>query len=115
MPNAISRLIDRIYPGSAWDFGGQAVNLESPDRLSFKDGMRMHWLTVKSDGTLRGGVLIDIATMNATDPTLIDEPRDVRIKRACRVRAFLSSKGFTCEILEDGHRIHGVCVEAWDH
>ena len=102
MPSALSKLIERIYPDAAWSFGGQAVNLERSDRLSFKDGMRTRWLTVQSDGTLKGGVVIDIATMNATGPTLVAESREARIKRACRVRAFLSSKGFTCEILENG-------------
>ena len=114
MPNALSRLLMRIYPSSAWNLGGQAVSLERPDRLSFKEGLRMHWLTVKSDGTLKGGVVIDITTMNATNPVLIDEPRETRIKRACSVYAFLSSKGIDCKILEDGRTLHNACVEAYD-
>jgi hypothetical protein len=112
MPNAISRVLERVYLNSRQDFSGQVVTLERPDRLSFKEGMmRMHWLTVKSDGTLKGGIRIDIDTMNATNPMLIDEPRDVRIKRACRVQAFLSKKGIACDILEDGHTLNDMCVK----
>lgn len=99
--NVLTKMFDRLNSSSAWSFN-QAVSLERPNRLSYKEGMRTRWLTVKSDGTLEGGITIDIANMNATDPLLADESREERIDRALRVRNFLSNKGFACEVLEDG-------------
>jgi hypothetical protein len=111
MRNVLSSLLERIYPNWTWNLGGQAINLERADRLSFKDGLRTRWITVQTDGTLKSGVRIDISTMNATDPTLIDEPREIRIQRACRVSTILQERGFDCEISEDGHLLRDACVE----
>lgn len=109
MPNAFSKLLKRVFPKSAWSLGGRSAELELPNRLSFKDGLKVHWLTVHSDGTLAGGVFIDINTMNATDPSSSDEAREVRVARACRVQNFLVSKGFPCEIIEEGRSLQGIC------
>ena len=109
MVTRISKLLERIYSNSVWSFGGLAITLETPDRLSCKEGLRTRWLKVKSDGTLKGGIAIDIATMNATDPGLMNESREKRIERACRVKNFLSNKGFDCTVLEDGRSLYDVC------
>ena len=109
MVSTLNNLLTRLHRRSTFNLRGQSVELERSNRLSFKDGLRTHWLTVRSDGTLKGGVFIDISTMNATNMAAIDETRATRVDRACKVRAFLAGKGFSCEIFEDGRPIQDVC------
>ena len=78
------------------------VILDRPNRLALTEGgWRTHWLTVTTDGTLQNGVVIDLATMNATDPALLDEEMDVRLKRARLVQGFLRNRGWPCEVLDE--------------
>lgn len=105
MPNVFTKLLERVYPNSAWNLEGRGAALESANRLAFRDGLKIYWLTVKSDGTLKGGIVIDVDTMNSTNPSGSNEARDKRIERACRVQKFLADEGFPCAIVEDGRSL----------
>jgi hypothetical protein len=109
LASLLSEIFKQIFPRHLFGLKGQTVELERPNRLAFKDGLKVYWPTVKTDGLLDGGVEIDIDTMNATDLARADEPRDKRIRLACQMHAFLLGKGYRCEIFEDGLPLHSLC------